>query len=167
TGAFIALLPDLPVDAAPYALTSNDALSAAIADDVIDLAIDTVDINNAAVTSAKLADNAVTTAKLLNDAVTVDKLASNSVSIASFTGGSGSGAISFTISASDCAEVNITFGGIAAGDFVLVNTDPLPEDVFITALNAPAANTMRIKICNVGPASQSFTNLPIRYVSFR
>ncbi|HET7843731.1 MAG TPA: hypothetical protein VFL14_06250, partial [Xanthomonadales bacterium] len=39
TGAFVALLPDLPVDAAPYALTSNDALAAAIADDVIDLAI--------------------------------------------------------------------------------------------------------------------------------
>lgn len=167
SGTFVPLSPDLPVNAAPYALTSNDALSAAIADDVIDLAIDTVDINNSAVTAAKILDGTITTADLQNDAVTVDKLASNSVSIASFTGGSGSGSISFTIGAADCAEVNITFGGVAAGDFVLINTDPLPEDVFITALNAPAASTMRIKICNVGPSSQSFTNLPIRYVSFR
>ena len=157
TGAFVALAPDLPFNATPYAQLSNDALSAAVADDVIDFAIDSVDINTSAVTTDKLA----------NDAVTADKLASNSVSIASFTGGSGSGVISLSVAANDCTEANITFGGVAAGDFVLVNTDPLPDDIIITAMNAPAAGTMRIKICNVGAASQSFTDLPIRYVSFR
>ncbi len=119
------------------------------------------------VTASKIAAAAVTTAKLQDDAVTIDKLASNSVTIASFLGGSGSGAISYNIGANDCDEVNIVFGGIAAGDFVVLNTDPMPEDVFITALDAPAANTMRIKICNAGPASQSFTNLGVRYISLR
>lgn len=156
-GAFVPLSPDLPINAAPYALTSNNAQAAAIASDVTDFAIDAIDINS----------SAVTTEKIQNDAVTVDKLASNSVSIASFTGGSGSGAISYGIGANDCDEVNISFGGIAAGDFVLLNTDPLPEDVVITALNAPATNTMRIKICNVGLAAQTLTNIGVRYVSFR
>jgi hypothetical protein len=157
SGAFVALSPDLPMHASPYALTSNYALSAAIASDVTDFAIDAIDINV----------SAVTTEKIQNDAVTADKLASNSVSIASFTGGSGTGSISYTIGANDCDEVNISFGGITTGDFVLLNTGPMPEDVLITALNAPATNTMRIKICNVGPATQTLTNLSVRFVSFR
>lgn len=157
SGAFTALSPDLPMNAAPYAQLSNDALTAAVADDVIDFAIDSIDINSAA----------VTTEKLQNDAVTADKLASNSVSIASFTGGSGSGSISYSIGANDCDEGNITFGGVAVGDFVILNTDPLPDDVMIVAMSAPAVNTVRIKICNVGTATQAFTNLAVRFISFR
>lgn len=143
---------------AAFAVTSNELGSSSVISSK--LAQD-------AVTATKIATAAVTTAKLQDDAVTIDKLASNSVTIASFLGGSGSGAISYSIGANDCDEVNITFGGIAAGDFVVLNTDPMPEDVFITALNAPAANTMRIKICNAGPASQSITNLGVRFISFR
>lgn len=157
SGSFVPLSPDLPINATPYSLTTNSALTANVADDVADSAIDAVDI----------ASSAVTTPKLQNDAVTADKLASNSVSIASFTGGSGTGAVSFSVSANDCSEFNLVFGGIAAGDFVLLNTDPLPDDLIITALNAPAANTLRIKACNVGAASQSVTDLTVRFVSFR
>lgn len=157
SGTFVPLSPDLPMNATPYALTTNSALTADIANDVTDNAIDSIDINVAAVTTEKLHD----------DAVTADKLASNSVSIASFTGGSQSGSISATIGANDCNEYNTSFGGVATGDFVMVNTDPLPEDIIITAMNAPAANTLRIKICNVGPASQTLTDVGIRYVSFR
>ncbi len=118
------------------------------------------------VTTSKIGAAAVATTKLQDDAVTIDKLASNSVTIASFLGGSGTGTISYTIAANDCNEANITFGGIAAGDFVVFNSDPMPEDVFITAVNAPAANTMRIKICNVGAVLQSFTDLRVRFISF-
>ena len=156
-GAFVPLSPDLPVNATPYSLTTNTALTAIVADDVIDFAIDAIDINS----------NAVTTVKIQDDAVTAAKLASNSVSIASFTGGSGSGAISISVGANDCTEFNLSFGGIAAGDFVLFNSDPLPDDLIITALNAPAANTLRIKACNVGSATQSVDNLGVRFVSFR
>jgi hypothetical protein len=120
-----------------------------------------------AVTASKISAGAVTTVKLQNDAVTIDKLASNSVTIASFLGGSSNGTISYDIGANDCDEVNITCGGVAAGDFVIFNTDPLPEDVFITALNAPAATTVRIKICNVGASPRSFDNLGVRWISFR
>ncbi|HOX72660.1 MAG: hypothetical protein WAS23_07475 [Dokdonella sp.] len=157
SGVFVALSPDLPINATPYALTTNSALTAAVADDVIDFAIDSIDI----------ASNAVTTAKLQNDAVTVDKLASNSVSIASFTGGAATGAISISVGANDCNEYDLSFGGVAAGDFVLLNTDPLPDDLIITALNAPATNTLRIKACNVGATTQSVSDLSVRYVSFR
>ena len=157
SGAFVSLLPDLPMNPSPFALTSNNALSANIAIDVVDFAIDTIDINTIA----------VSTEKIQNDAITADKLASNSVSIASFTGGSGTGSITYTIGANDCDEGNISFAGVAAGDFVLINTETLPDDVIITGMNAPAANTVRIKICNVGTTSQTFTNLAIRYVSFR
>lgn len=157
TGTFVALAPDLPINATPYAQLSNDALQANIALDVVDFAIDSIDINT----------SAVTTEKLQNDAVTADKLASNSVSIASFTGGTGTGSISYTIGANDCDEGNITFAGVAAGDFVILNTDPLPDDVMLVAMNAPAANTVRIKICNVGNAAQTFANLAVRYISFR
>ena len=157
SGAFVPLSPDLPINATPYSLTTNSALTANIADDVTDSAIDAIDI----------ASSAVTTPKLQNDAVTADKLASNSVSIASFTGGSGSGAISISVSANDCSEFNLFFGGIAAGDFVLLNTATLPDDMIMTAINAPAADTMRIKVCNVGSTTLSVTDLAVRYVSFR
>ena len=156
-GAFVPLSPDLSINASPYALTTNYALNASIAEDVVDNAINATDI----------ASSAVTTAKIQNDAVTADKLASNSVSIASFIGGSATGAISISVGANDCNEFNLAFGGIAAGDFVVLNTDSLPDDLILTGMNAPAANTMRIKACNVGATSISVDNLGVRYISFR
>lgn len=160
SGAFVALSPDLPINATPYALTSNDAIMAITA-------VEAQDVVNGSINAVDLADSAVSTQKLQNNAVTADKLASNSVSIASLIGGSGSGAISITVSANDCSEFNLNFAGAVAGDFVMVNTDPLPDDLIITAMNIPAANVVRIKACNVGPASQSVSNLGIRYISFR
>jgi hypothetical protein len=99
SGAFTALTPDLAVNATPYALFSNDAAfadTAGLADDVIDFAIDDIDINTGAVTSEKIAA----------DAVTASKLANNSVLTANIVDGS--------IAAADIASNAVTASEIAA-----------------------------------------------------
>lgn len=50
-GAFTPLLPDLPVSTAPYAQVATDAFSALSADDVINGAIDEVDMANSSVST--------------------------------------------------------------------------------------------------------------------
>jgi hypothetical protein len=180
TGAYTLLSPDVPVNAAPYALQSNAASTAAIADDVIDFAIDSIDIASGAVTdtkiasgavtSTKLVDGAVTSGKLADDAVTAAKLASNSVAISNLIGGYNGGAqVSLTVAALDCTTADVAFGGgFVAGDMVFINTlSVLPDDITITALGVPSDGTIRLKFCNSGNAVQTLTNVSIRVISFR
>lgn len=92
SGAFTALTPDVAVNATPYAIFSNGADfadTAGLADDVIDFAIDEIDINDGAVTSpkiaadaitaSKIADNAIISANIVNGAITATDIAADAV----------------------------------------------------------------------------------------
>jgi hypothetical protein len=85
SGAFTLLTPDVALTATPYALFSNDAEfadTAGLADDVIDFAIDDIDINSGAVTTDKLAADAVTASKLANNAVLTANIVDGSIAAA-------------------------------------------------------------------------------------
>ncbi len=82
SGAFTTLTPDVAVNATPYALFSNGADfadTAGLADDVIDFAIDDIDINIGAVTSDKIAADAVTASKLADSSVTSAAIATGAI----------------------------------------------------------------------------------------
>jgi hypothetical protein len=204
SGAFTALTPDVAVTATPYALFSNTADfadAAGVANDVIDFAIDDVDINTDAVTTDKIAADAVTASKLANnsvfsanivdgsiaaadiasnavtaseiaaDAVAASELANNSVGVDNLIGGQFFNAVigGVTLNANGCATFDIAFGGgFLAGDLVLVNVaGTLPSHMMIAALGVPSDGIVRLRICNNGTTTQSFSSLPLNVISIR
>ncbi|MEI2701395.1 MAG: hypothetical protein V9E83_03220 [Baekduia sp.] len=83
---------------------------------------------------------------------------------------SSSGLISFgAISAQTCVDLNLSLGGVDAGDIVVVreNTTALPTGVMMTTGAATAAGNVRLRLCNVrASASAATTDFPIRWYAF-
>lgn len=165
------LTPDALLTAAPYALHANDADSAYLADDVIDYAIDNIDVASGAIDARTLAGSAVGSSELANGAVTTDKLASNSVTLAKVLGANYTSPanLNATIAANDCTSYDIPVaGGFEPGDAVVLNTlTVLPDDVFIQVQGVVSTNVVRMKFCNLGTTSQTVVNAQIRMISFR
>lgn len=155
------LTPDALLTAAPYALHANDADSAYLADDVINYAIDTIDVASGAIDARTIANGAVTT----------DKLASNSITLAKVLGANYTSPanLNATIAANDCNSYDIPVGGgFEPGDAVVLNTlTVLPDDVFIHVQGVVSTNVVRMKFCNLGTTSQTVVNGQIRMISFR
>lgn len=164
TGAYTTLTPNTAFGATPtaiYADRAEDAQFSALADDVVDNAINSVDI----------ADTAVTTTKIANNAVTATQIASNTLTLSKFEGQNSLYDFSLTAGANDCSDFSISFGGDIDTDDIPILSLPgdqvLPDKIMVTALRVSAPNTVVVRICNVGTTSASTGALTWRLTTLR
>jgi hypothetical protein len=171
TGAFTTLSPNLPVTTVPYAKFAIEATSAAIADDVIDNAINEVDMGNNAVSNRTIVADAVTSNKIDDGTIVAADIANNTLTLSKFLGASGNYTLSVTLSANDCSDFDVTFGGdVLQGDVPIITIQPgfqLPDSMSITALRVLADNTVEVRICNEADVQQSFSGLGVRLTTLR
>lgn len=170
-GAFTPLLPDLPVSTAPYAQVATDAFSALSADDVINGAIDEVDMANSSVSTRTLVADAVTSAKIDDGTIVAADIANNTLTLSKFLGQSSNYNIAATVAANDCNDYDVNFGGdVNAGDAVFLNIHPdfqLPDSMSVTALRVLADNLVELRICNEAGVQQSTGTITVRLTTLR
>ncbi len=185
------LTPDTLLTAAPYALHSNNADTAFLADDVIDFAIDNVDVATGAIDARTLAFSSVGASEIATDAVGASEiatdavgaseiaagavgqseLASNSVSVSKLIGANyvSPNNLTATITANTCSTFDVSVaGGFEPGDWVVLNaTTSFPANVIIMPLEVVSTNVVKIRFCNNGSTSAAISNAGIRMMSFR
>ena len=135
--------------------------TASIANDVIDNAIDEIDINSGAVSARNIATDAVGASELANDSVGRANLIG-----AVYTSPAN---LNATIAANDCSDFDIPVaGGFEPGDSVVLNLNSaLASNLTIVPMQVVSTNVVELRICNAGTVSQSLTNESIRMFSIR
>jgi hypothetical protein len=156
---------------------------------ILDGGVKVTDLNDGAVTNGKLGDGAVTSSKIGDGAVTNFKLgsgvvthsklgpdsidgsnvAANSLSLSDIVGANVSGAISFSLGANACGNLNLGVSGAQVGQVVLFSftgSTAVPTTVVFGGVRVTAANTVVVRACNVGASAVSVSNLGIRVVTF-
>lgn len=173
-GTFTALTPDVQVSATPYALRSTASDAADLAFGVTANSISSVNLTDDSVAGPEIAASSVDNSDLANDAVTTDKIAPDTIQTSDISDDAVSAAklkgtfnvqvdLNATVPANACVNGDIPMAGILTSDFVFLNViGTLPSGLFVMAQRAPSINVMRIRLCNVSAASQSFTGVPIR-----
>lgn len=164
TGAYTVLLPNTPIHPSPYAQRASfadEAYSASIADDVIDDAIDSVDIAPGAVANSDLATSSVDNDNLINGAVTQTRMA----------GALGTYGIAVSAGVNDCSTYSVSFGGdVNVNDIPLLVLDSgssLPANTTLHAIRVTADNQVEIRFCNHGTTAASSGSINVRLVTFR
>jgi hypothetical protein len=125
-------------------------------------------IADGAVTSGKIATGAVGSTEIANGAVGTSQIAGDSVTRGKIAGGYSNGAIAISVSAHDCNDYNISVPGVQAGDIPIFATQAgatMPAGMIVTALNAPSADTVKIRACNTTAASLSSGNVPVYVIT--
>ncbi len=123
-----------------------------------------------AVGASELADGAVAATKIANSAVGTAAIASDSITRGKIAGGYSNGAILKTVSANNCSDVDVSVGGTQVGDIVyfsLQSGASLPPKMLIQPLLVPAADLVRLRICNFATTSQSTGTLPVYILTMR
>lgn len=123
-------------------------------------AVDTSDLASDAVTAEKIANGAVGTSAIANDSVTRGKVA----------GGYSNGAIAVTVGANDCNDYNISIPGAQVNDLLLFNLQSsvaLPANMLIQPLRVVSADTVQLRVCNLGNVSQSTGSIGIYLLTMR
>jgi hypothetical protein len=146
---------------------------------ILDASIAHADLGDGAVTSSNLGDGSVTNFKLGSGVVTHSKLgpssidgsnvAAESLSLSDLVGANKSGAISFSMGANACGNLNLAVSGAQVGQVVLFSftgSTAIPATVVFGGVRVTAANTVVVRACNVGASTASVSNLGIRVVTF-
>ena len=123
-------------------------------------AVGNSDLANAAVTSDKIAGGAVDTSKIASDSITRSKMA----------GGYSNGAVAFTVGANDCNDYNLSIPGAQLNDLLLFNLQSsaaLPSNMLIQPLRVVAADTVQVRVCNIGNTTQSTGDMGIYLLTIR
>jgi len=127
-------------------------------------------IGTGAVSNSKIADGAITTTKIASGAVGTTQLASDSVTRGKIAGGYSNGAVAFTVGAHACNDYDISIPGVQVNDipiFVTQGGAALPAGMIATALNAPAANTVKVRVCNMTAAAIATGTVPVYVITLR
>ncbi len=122
--------------------------------------VGTTDLASDAVTAEKIANSAVGTAAIANDSITRGKVA----------GGYSNGAIAVTVGANDCNDYNLSITGAQVNDLLLFNLQSdvtLPPNMLIQPLRVVSANTVQVRVCNLGNVSQSTGDIGIYLLTMR
>ncbi|WP_313916382.1 hypothetical protein [Tahibacter sp.] len=123
-------------------------------------AVGTTELASDAVTAEKIANGAVGTAAIANDSITRGKVA----------GGYSNGAIAVTVGANDCNDYNLSISGAQVNDLLLFNLQSsvaLPPNMLIQPLRVVSANTVQVRVCNLGNVSQSTGDIGIYLLTMR
>lgn len=127
-------------------------------------------IASSAVGNSELAGSAVTADKIANGAVETAKIASDSITRGKMAGGYSNGAIAVTVGANDCNDYNLSIPGAQTNDlllFTLQSTVSLPPNMLIQPLRVVSADTVQVRVCNVGNTSQSTGDIGIYLLTIR
>ncbi len=127
-------------------------------------------IADSSVTSLKIANGAVDTDDLANSAVDTAKIASDSITRGKIAGGYSNGAIAVTVGANDCNDYNISISGAQLNDMVFFNLQSgwtLPPNMIIQPIRVVAANSVQIRVCNIGSTTQSTGDIGIYVLTLR
>lgn len=127
-------------------------------------------IADSAVTASKIATGAVGSSEIANGAVGTSQIAGDSITRSKIAGGYSNGAIAVAVGAHACNDYNISVPGVQAGDIPIFATQAgatLPAGLVATALNAPAADTVKLRVCNTTAATVSSGNLPVYVITLR
>jgi hypothetical protein len=122
--------------------------------------VDTSELASDAVTAEKIANGAVGTSAIANDSITRGKIA----------GGYSNGAIAVTVGANDCNDYNLSISGAQVNDLLLFNLQSdvaLPPNMLIQPLRVVSANTVQVRVCNLGSVSQSTGDIGIYLLTMR
>jgi hypothetical protein len=163
-----------------HAVTGGKLHSNAVASSKLKLgSVTNVKLADGSVDSSKLADGAVTNFKLGSGVVTHSKLggnsidgsnvAANSLSLSDLVGADISGAISFSLGANTCGNLNLGVSGAQVGEVVLFSftgATAVPTTVTFGGTKVTASNTVTIRACNVSASAFSVSSLGIRVVTF-
>jgi hypothetical protein len=136
---------------------------------IIARSLGTSDLHAGAVTNSKIADFAVTTSKLGPGSVTSSTVATNSLTTSDLAGTDVSGAISFSIGANTCVNLNLGVGGAQVGQVVLlsfIGTTTIPTDLVLVPLRVTSAGSVAARACNLGGSSMSVSSLGVRVITF-
>ena len=127
-------------------------------------------IFNGAVGNSELASSAVTAEKIANGAVETAKIASDSITRGKMAGGYSNGAIAVTVGANDCNDYNLSIPGAQTNDlllFTLQSSVSLPPNMLIQPLRVVSADTVQVRVCNVGNTTQSTGDIGIYLLTIR
>ncbi|MBL8300912.1 MAG: hypothetical protein JNN30_21430 [Rhodanobacteraceae bacterium] len=122
--------------------------------------VDTSELASDAVTAEKIANGAVGTSEIANDSITRGKVA----------GGYSNGSIAVTVGANDCNDYNLAISGAEVNDLLLFNLQSsvaLPPNMLIQPLRVVSADTVQVRVCNLGNVSQSTGNIGIYLLTMR
>lgn len=137
------------------------------------LAVDSVSaskIVTGAVGNSELASGAVSNEKIASGAVDTAKIASDSVTRGKIAGGYSNGAIAVTVGANDCNDYNIAIPGAQLNDlllFSLQSSASLPPNMLIQPLRVVSADTVQLRVCNLGNTAQSTGDIGIYLLTIR
>jgi hypothetical protein len=127
-------------------------------------------IFNGSVGTSDLASDAVTAEKIANGAVGTSAIASDSITRGKFAGGYSNGAIAVTVGGNDCNDYNISIPGAQVNDLLLFNlqsSSALPPNMLIQPIRVTSADTVQIRVCNIGSTTQSTGDIGIYLLTLR
>lgn len=127
-------------------------------------------IFNGSVGSADLASDAVTTEKIASGAVDTAAIASDSITRGKIAGGYSNGAIAVTVGGNDCNDYNIAIPGAQLNDmllFTLQSGYTLPPNMLMQPIRVVSADTVQLRVCNIGSTTQSTGDIGIYLLTLR
>lgn len=127
-------------------------------------------IFSGSVGTTELASNAVTTEKIASGAVETADIASDSITRGKIAGGYSNGSIAVNVSGNDCNDYNISIPGAEVNDmllFSLQSSVSLPPNMLIQPLRVVSADTVQIRVCNIGSTAQSTGDIGIYMLTIR
>ncbi|MEO6689664.1 MAG: hypothetical protein ABIS07_12015 [Dokdonella sp.] len=148
--------------------TSKIGFAAVTSAQIADAAVGSFELAAAAVTSSKIADGAITTAKIAGSAVGSAQLASGSVTRSELASGYSNGAITLSLGANTCNDYGVGVPNAQVGDLVIFNLQAgaaLPQKMTITPLQVSTAGVVNTRVCNFAGATQSFSGLPVYFLT--
>jgi hypothetical protein len=138
---------------------------------VIDVgAVTNSKLGASSVTSSKIAAGAVGSSEIAAGAVGNAELANDSVGRSKILGGNANGAISISLPANVCSDVNMSVSGAAVDDipfFSLQGGESMPQYVLVMPLQVSAANSVRARFCNLSGSPVSFSGLGVSLLTIR
>jgi hypothetical protein len=156
---------------AAAAITSVKLAPAAVTNAAIaDGAVNAQKIASLSITNAQISSGTIGTAQLAVNAVTTAEIAPNSVKLVDLDGVEGTALVSSSLLPTACADQTTSLPGAVVGDYPVLVLQPnavLPSGVTVTALNASAANSVIVRICNFSSVTVNLVNLPVKLFTLR
>jgi hypothetical protein len=126
--------------------------------EIVDNSILNSDLGNGSVNGAKIASNSVDGSHVVNESLTLSDIQGANVN----------GKISFTLGAGGCATLSMTAGGAQVGQaaFFAWGGTTTPAKIVTGPFRVSSAGHVDGVFCNLGSSTASFSDQPVRIITF-